>query len=360
METRQRAVWADVAKGVCILLVVLWHTVNKSYLAVEWTSAGPFPVLWGVFGDALMTLRMPLFFAISGMFALSAYRKPWAEVIRSRVAKFLYLYLAWMLVHTAILWFTPSFDTLSARSVGEFAEQFLITPPNLWYLYALALYFAAAKLLKRIPIPVLLGAAALLAVVTAAGVFDTPGNRGSLLQNFVFFLMGLHLRPLAERIAQTTTWRRTAIIGLVYGTALAAMLLLSAQRIPTVWTLVSLLAMVFGLSAAPLLGRLTLIGDSLAWLGRRTLPIYVIHMPLLALLHTGVSDLLGSAPLVVAALYPALVTGGLVAVCLLIDRILPSWLTDLPQLTRRDRWRSTRNRVAKVSGSSSASSNVNH
>ncbi|GAB1817768.1 acyltransferase family protein [Herbidospora sp. RD11066] len=360
METRQRAVWADVAKGVCILLVVLWHTVNKSYLTIEWTSAGPFPALWGIFGDALMTLRMPLFFAISGMFALSAYRKPWGQVIRSRVAKFLYLYLAWMLIHTAVLWFTPDFDTLSAGSAGEFAEQFFVTPPNLWYLYALALYFAAAKLLKRVPVPILLGAAALLAVVTAAGVLDTPGNRGSLLQNFVFFLLGLHLRPRAERLAETTTWRRTGLIALVYGTALAAMLLLSAQRIPTVWTLVSLLALVFGLSAAPLLGRIALIGDGLAWLGRRTLPIYVIHMPLLALLHTGVSGLLGEAPLIVAALYPALVTAALVAACLLIDRVLPAWLSDLPQAVSRDRWRSTRNRVAKVNGASRASSRVSH
>nr|WP_062330720.1 acyltransferase [Herbidospora sakaeratensis] len=334
METRQRAIWADAAKGVCILLVVVWHTVNKSYLRIDWTSAGPFPALWGVVGDALMTLRMPLFFTISGMFALSAYRRPWGLVVRSRVAKFLYLYLAWMVVHTAVFWFTPAFDTLSARSPGQFAEQLLLTPPNLWYLYALALYFAAAKLLHRIPVPVLLGAAALLAVVTAAGVLDTPGNRGSLLQNFVFFLLGLHLRPWAERVATTTTWRRTAIVGLVYGTALAAMLLLSAQRIPAVWTLVSLLATVFGLSAAPLLGRLRLIGDGLAWLGRRTLPIYVIHMPLLAVVHTTTSGLPADAPLAVAALYPAAVTAALVAACLLIDRVLPAWLRDLPARRR--------------------------
>lgn len=334
METRRRFLWADTAKGVCILLVVVWHTVNKSQLRIEWTSAGPFPALWGVAGDALMTLRMPLFFTVSGMFALSAYRRPWREVVRSRVARFLYLYLVWMLVHTTILWFTPDFDTLSARSVGEFAEQFFVTPPNLWYLYALAVYFAAAKLLRRLPAPVVLGAAALLAVVTAAGVLDTPGNRGSLLQNFVFFLLGLHLRPWAERLAATTTWRRTTIVAVVYGAALAAMLLLSAQRIPTVWTLVSLLATVSGLSAAPLIARLPLIGDGLARLGRRTLPIYVIHMPLLALLHTTVSGHLAAAPPVVAALYPAAVTAALVTACLLIDRILPPWLTGLPRRRR--------------------------
>ncbi|MEO3854264.1 acyltransferase family protein [Acrocarpospora sp. B8E8] len=336
-----RAVWADVAKGVCILLVVLWHAVTKHYLQVDWQAGGAIPAMWGFFGDQLMTLRMPLFFTISGMFAVSAFHRPWRVVVRSRVAKFLYLYLVWMLIHTAILWFTPSFDTLSARSLGQFAEQLTITPPNLWYLYALALYFVAAKALKRVPVPILLGAAALLAVVAAADLIATPGNRGSLLQNFVFFLLGLHLRPHIERLAQHTNWRRAGAIGAVYAVALLAMAATATQQTPTIWTAVSLIATVFGLSAAPLVARWTHIGAALSWLGRRTLPIYVIHMPILALLHMAVAAPLShaspAAQTVLAATYPLIVTALLVATCLLIEYGLKAaratWLFDLP--TRR-------------------------
>ncbi|GAB1818555.1 hypothetical protein [Herbidospora sp. RD11066] len=57
-------------------------------------------------------------------------------------------------------------------------------------------------------------------------------------------------------------------------------------------------------------------------------------MPLLALLHTGLSGWLGGAPAVVVVLYPALVTAALVATCLLIDRFLPTWLKDLPARRR--------------------------
>ncbi|WP_155349012.1 acyltransferase family protein [Acrocarpospora pleiomorpha] len=333
-----RAVWADVAKGVCILLVVLWHTVNKHYLRVDWQAGGAIPAMWGFFGDQLMTLRMPLFFTISGMFAVSAYHRPWRVVVRSRVAKFFYLYLIWMLIHTAILWFAPSFDTLSARSLGQFVEQLTITPPNLWYLYALALYFVAAKALHRVPVPILLGAAALLAVVAAADLIATPGNRGSLLQNFVFFLLGLHLRPHIERLTQTTTWRRAGVTGAVYAIALLAMAATATQQTPTIWTAVSLIATVFGLSAAPLVARWTHIGAALSWLGRRTLPIYVIHMPILALLHMAVAAPLShaspAAQTVLAATYPLIVTALLVATCLLIEYGLKAaratWLFDLP------------------------------
>ncbi|GAA0403466.1 hypothetical protein Acor_33270 [Acrocarpospora corrugata] len=332
-----RAMWADVAKGVCILLVVLWHAVNKHYLQVDWRIDAPIPAAWGFVGDQLMTLRMPLFFTISGMFALNAFHRPWRVVVRSRVAKFLYLYLVWMVIHTAITWFTPSFDTLSAHSVGQFVEQLTITPPNLWYLYALALYFVVAKALKRIPVPIMLGAAAVLAVVAAAELIATPGNRGSLLQNFMFFLLGLHLRPHAERLIAAATWRRVGAIGAVYGVALLAMVVTASQHIPTVWPMVSLIAMVFGLSAAPLVARWQGVGTALAWLGRRTLPIYVIHMPLLALLHVAVSGPMSqagpAAQTVLAVTYPVVVTALLVASCLLVERALRAarawWLFDL-------------------------------
>ncbi|MEO3859637.1 acyltransferase family protein [Acrocarpospora sp. B8E8] len=336
-STKTRAVWADVAKGVCILLVVLWHTLNKHYLQVDWKIGAPIPAMWGFFGDQLMTLRMPLFFTISGMFAVSAFHRPWRQVVRSRVAKFLYLYLVWMLIHTAILWFTPSFDTLSARSLGQFAEQLTITPPNLWYLYALALYFVAAKALHRVPVPILLGAAALLAVVATADLIATPGNRGSLLQNFVFFLLGLHLRPHIERLAQHTNWRRAGAIGAVYAVALLAMAATATQQTPTIWTAVSLIATVFGLSAAPLVARWTHIGAALSWLGRRTLPIYVIHMPILALLHVALIGRLSNASpavqTVLAVAYPVIVTALLVALCLLAEYGLKAaratWLFEL-------------------------------
>ena len=35
-RSRERTIWADTAKGMCILLVVLWHVVMKHYLQIDW------------------------------------------------------------------------------------------------------------------------------------------------------------------------------------------------------------------------------------------------------------------------------------------------------------------------------------
>ena len=83
---RDRTVWADVAKGMCILLVVLWHVVTKHYLRIDWHVSPPIPGAWGVLTEQLLPMRMPLFFTISGMFAIGAVRRPWRVLGRSKVA----------------------------------------------------------------------------------------------------------------------------------------------------------------------------------------------------------------------------------------------------------------------------------
>lgn len=137
----ERALWADVATGVCILLVVLWHVVVKHYLRIDWGVPPPIPGAWGALTEQLLPLRMPLFFTISGMFAAGAVTRPWRVVRRSKVGRCLYLYAVWLLIHTAVLALVPSFDTARADDVAGLPAQLTITPSNLWYLYALALYY---------------------------------------------------------------------------------------------------------------------------------------------------------------------------------------------------------------------------
>ncbi|SNT64222.1 Uncharacterized membrane protein YcfT [Asanoa hainanensis] len=334
--------WADTAKGACILLVVAWHVIVKDYLLVSWHIGLPLPGVWGTFGEQLLPLRMPLFFTISGIFASSALARPWRVVARGRIATFLYLYAVWLLVHTAVLALVPDFPTARAHSPLELVEQLTITPSNLWYLYALAIYFAFAKAVRRLPPLVVLVPAAVLSAVAAAGLVPTPGDRGGFYQNLVFFLAGLYFRPRLESLAATATPRRLWLTGLAYVGALAVMAALGASEWFGVWLVVSAVAVVFGVTAAACVARSAL-GTRLARLGRITLPIYVIHMPVLALLHlllVGlVSSLGGGAQLVVALFYPAVLTAVVVVLSLAIHRGLTAvrarWLFALPSLPLR-------------------------
>ncbi|RLP88469.1 acyltransferase [Micromonospora sp. BL4] len=337
-----RAEWADAAKGVCIILVVLWHVVVKDYLQIDWHIGVPVPGLWGTVGEQFLPLRMPLFFTISGVFAANAVQRPWRVVARSRIAGFLYLYAVWLLIHTAILAAVPDFPTDRATSVPGLLEQLTVTPSNLWYLYALALYFTIAKVVRRAPRVLVLAPAATLSAVAAAGLLATPGNRAGLYQNLIFFLAGLYLRPRIERWAPTATGRRLALTSGAYVLALAAMAAAGAQRWFGVWPVVSVVAVAFGITAAARLGRWPALSTRLATLGRSTLPIYVIHMPVLALLHrlllgpvSGL-DQVGQGLLVLS--YPIVLTGLVIGASLAIHRGLLAvharWLFALPEHRR--------------------------
>ena len=348
---RARISWADTAKGACILLVVLWHVVTKHYLQIDWRLPWPVPGAWGALTEQLLPLRMPLFFTISGMFAVGAVRRPWPVLGRSKVARFFYLYAVWLLIHTALLALVPGFDTARARSVPALLAQLTITPSNLWYLYALALYFAVAKATRRLPAAVVLGAALVLSAAASAGLLEVPGDRGGVYQNLLFFLGGLYFRPHVERLAATARRPRLILIGLVYSGLLVAMAVTGARTWPGVWPAVCVVATVLGVTAAALLSRWAVLGDGLARIGRTTLPIYVIHMPLLALLHRALVPLLSAGldvrlrlPLAVAE--PVVLTALLVWLCLMLHRALlklhATWLFDLPGLSRRAATRSSR------------------
>lgn len=320
----ERVRWADTAKGVCILLVVLWHVVAKHYLRLDWPEGLRIPGAWGTFGELLLPLRMPLFFTISGMFALGAVHRPWRVSARSRVAKFGYLYVLWLLLHTGLLSLAPDLPTDRATSPLDLLEQLTITPSNLWYLYALALYFVIAKATWRLPRYAVLGGALVLSIAASAELLPVPGNRASLLQNLVFFLAGLYFRPYVERLATGAGLVRLALATGAYGAALLAMVATGSQDVPGVWPLVCVTAAVFGTAGAAVLDRWELVAAPLASIGRRTLPIYVMHMPLLALLDLLLAEPLSVVPppleTVLAVVEPVLLTALLTWVCLALHR----------------------------------------
>ncbi len=322
--SRHRETWPDVAKGVCIILVVLWHVVTKHYQRVDWDTSLPFSAGWGALGEQLLPLRMPLFFTISGLFAIGAVNRPWPTLVRTRVGKFACLYAMWLLIHTAIMWFTPGFDTARARGPLQLVEQLTITPTNLWYLYALALYFLVARVTAKVPTVWLLTAAFLLSAVAAAHLLPVPSNRGQAYQNAFFFLAGLRLGPTVTAYVAKVDRRRLVTAAAAYASGLALMAVLGAQQWFGVWPAVSILATWFGVTAAVVLSRrLPRPAGLLSRLGVRTLPIYVMHLPLLAVvdrLLRGPLTVLEPRTPVLAAIEPVVLTGLLIAACLALHR----------------------------------------
>jgi uncharacterized membrane protein YcfT len=333
--TGARLRWADVAKGSCIVLVVLWHVTRKDYLELPWHLVVPATGLWGMFSEVLLPVRMPLFFFISGLFAARQLDRPWSRVLSRRVGPLLYVFVLWTLVQAIALRAAPGFDTEVPHGPGQLLVQLTVTPGNLWYLGALAAYVVVARATRSVP-HWALALALVLSTAAAAGLVPTPGNRYSLLTNLVWFLLGTRLADL-PRVDRRVA---AALVGaFVIGAALWQ--LLDADRWLGVRPVLGLLGIAAGGTVATLLSQVPRLGPALAALGQRTLPVYVLHLPLVALAHLASTRLVtgrlaGSSDLALA--YPAALTALVLGACLALHRLLVAagggWLFTAPWLPR--------------------------
>lgn len=328
MTERQR--WADVAKGGCIVLVVLWHVTRKDFLLLPWDADLDATAAWGQLAELLLPVRMPLFFLVSGLVAVRLLARPWGEVLVRRVAPLFYFYALWTLVHTVVLQLAPDFPTAIADSVPDVLEQLTFDPGNLWYLSALALYVAVARATRRAPYLALASALVLSALASAdrLTVLDLHDNQPSMLANLVWFLLGTRLPGLPW----TTRWMArpaplTVIAVIVYAVGAAIWQAEDAEHVLGVRPALGLVGIIAGAGLATVVSTVPRLGLALAAIGRRTLPVYVIHLPLVALVSlasthvvTEGSDVAGSAWLAFA--YPGVVTVAVLVATLSLHRLL--------------------------------------
>lgn len=330
--------WADVAKGGAILGVVFWHVMIKHYELVEWSTPPPIERGLTVFVDSLIPVRMPLFFLVSGFLASRAIQRPWRTLLVTKSLNFYYLYLLWLLVQTVLLLALPSFDTESTATPLGLLAQATIDPSNLWYLYALALFFPIAKLLRANPWIGVAAAAGVLVLVAALPVPDHIEDTG---RNLIWFVLGAYFPAVVVWWTERLTVLRWAIVVVAF--AGVAFGLYFVRENAVVFAAAALIGALFGLSNSVLISRsVPWLARPLAAIGRQTLPVYVMHLPIVgawnALAQGARVDALSANP-VVAFLYPFVLTVAILALCLGIHRLLapiaPALFGVPARLTRR-------------------------
>ena len=91
----ERLDWADYAKGICIIMVVMMH----STLGVE-AAAGAQGFMHSVVEFA-RPFRMPDFFLISGLFLSRVIDRDWRTYLDRKVVHFAYFYVLWVTIQFA-------------------------------------------------------------------------------------------------------------------------------------------------------------------------------------------------------------------------------------------------------------------
>jgi len=318
-DSTTRLQWPDVAKGVCILLVVLHHVTGKQYGMVVPGGLGVAEDAWLWITAALKPIRMPLFFAVSGFFAASSIDRPWSAVGK-RIINPYYLYVVWVLVFA---WIYSVERTLPAnRTEGplDFLTELVWAATSMWFLFALAVYFALAKALRRVPAPLVLAVAAVVALSTSwLPLYEN--NRVAVLAHFGYFAFGAYYPHLFRRLAGL---RLPVLAPLALYVALTVALDAAGARHSVTILVLSLIGVPLGVTVAVRLSG-TACTRPLAWLGQRTLQVYVMHLAVLAVVaHVPFNTDIGWGPTtaLLTAVYPLLMTGLITVSCLGLHHVL--------------------------------------
>lgn len=331
---RERIDWLDIARGGSILLVVCLHATM--YLSEAGLASYGFTRLNTLFEP----VRMPVFFTVSGILAARAIRDDWAGLLWRRIRVFVWLFGLWMLIRwlyygqVQVNTVTPSEGT----SYHELLTGWVAPDSGLWFIWALALYFLAAKALLPVQRPAL-GLALALSALTFGGLVQ-PENfaQRNLLLYAPFFLAGAWHGP---RVVEGLG-RWPLRLGLI-GAAGFVALQIGAQALPAALLgpgrlLLCLFGVLLGCAAAILLARVGPLRRAFGYLGRNTLPIYVAHVLIVSLMAAVASRFLADLPLLRYWGVPMLVALAIplsLGLRALAERAGAGWLYRPPELQRQ-------------------------
>ncbi|QQO19371.1 acyltransferase family protein [Bradyrhizobium diazoefficiens] len=291
-----RVDWVDYAKGICIVMVVMMHSVlgveltagHSGFMHVAVAFAKPF--------------RMPDFFLISGLFLPLVIDRDWRTYLDRKVMHFAYFYVVWVTIQFGFK--APAFaaETSWRDAALLYLESFVEPFGTLWFIYLLPIFFVVTKLTRKIPTPAIWLVAAALEtarVTTGWTVIDEFCSR------FVYFYSGYLFAPYVFALSDRA--RKHPALALA---ALAAWALINSGLVVwgvSEWKIVSLVLGFAGACAIITIGTLLARAQWLNFFrfcGEHSIVIYLaFFLPMAAtrtlLLRTAVIPDIGTVSLIV-------------------------------------------------------------
>jgi fucose 4-O-acetylase-like acetyltransferase len=265
---------------------------------------------------------MPTFFFASGLFATRwIHERDWRTLVNGKLALLSWVFLTWQIMMFIYKYAAARTlpgqrdDTLLAHML-----RVLVAPvrPNaeLWFLWALVIFFVSAKTMRNVPSPWAVAGAAALSLVWSGVVSPALGTEGLRLLGgagsapmyFVFFMVAERYRGTVRRVvSRVQRWQAAAVVA-AWAVAIGTFdLLAPTSDTPGVTFAGQLIGVTAGVSLAVLIAPVA----TVRYLGRNTLPVYLTHTSLIVAFaiayHASGAHLSGPALLVAPWLVAATV-----------------------------------------------------
>lgn len=328
---RQELVWLNVAKAVCILLVVMMH-LGEQLALMPWAHQGMLRDGWHDINGFIRPLRMPLFFLVSGLLASDSILRPRRDTQHKRLTRPLYLYVLWGTLGQAICPIDPTLPWFTLSADNRFLHVPLLVTMS-WYLVTLAMYYLLTRITLDLPVVLTLAICAVLSILGTVFEPDMAGHQPKMLRCAIFFVAGVRMKDTILAFADRASLRRALVLGFAYVVAALVGVWADTFLLP-----VDIVAVAAGIVLSVLAARrLSGLVSPASWLAKRTLPIYLLHVFMMPLLAYFLAAL--AAPVLdsfwAGAIYPVIAVPVVVAPSLALHALIRrtpagAWLFDLP------------------------------
>jgi fucose 4-O-acetylase-like acetyltransferase len=319
----------DIVKGIAILLVVYGHTAQGMVHRGWWAGAGA-----SYSRTFIYSFHMPAFFFVAGLFIMSSIAKRGNKRFAvDKLKTILYPYILFAIVSAAM---EPLIGRFKSGTKPFHWDVFLLNLADgeaSWFLFVLFVCLMLALMMARTPAWLRFLAAALVGMTPAFG----PPIINDVLHEFCFLAAGMWFGTRISRL------ERMGAGAAATGFILLAMFQAAAVYFFGALVLGRWMYIVFGLTGMAglfLLAKLLdkhRFGDSLAWIGRASLAVFLLSAfaqgttreVLLRIFHTREFWLQLLLPMLFATLLPAIVWYQQ-------DRWRLSWLFQWPVLAETE------------------------
>jgi len=302
MNTDKRVAWIDQVRGISILLVIFGHVWRNAYEDYALS-----PKIFGVVFDAIYLFHMPVFFFVSGIFLTRSLTSiTIRDFLSSRFVNLIFPVIVWAITYQIL-------RTILGQPTT--ARDFLIAPfrPDdmFWFIWALLLCQAVGAILLRLKRRWVIGLAAIVSAIMTIAFLPVD------FSNYPFRTgLGLTVYMLGGFTGAVVT--RRVWPGVV---AFIAAQIIAAEFPGSIYYVAASLVATLGfLWAMAALGPKRRSYAAMAWLGRNSFPIYLIHGAVIGM-HVLLIKVGITLPIAIVAIPGVLALLASVAGTIVLDRL---------------------------------------
>ncbi|MEH0110282.1 acyltransferase [Tersicoccus sp. MR15.9] len=319
-----RLPWVDAARGMAVCGVVLFHVCLWHLAPMAATDAASGVVsVWGRLNALIDALRMPVLLSMSGLLASRRIAAGFRAIGRP-VAANAWLYAVWLVIYAVVGLVVADGVPHRVDGPADVLAQLLVPDTPLWYLMGLVVYTVVLTLLRRMPgWIVLLGFG--LVSWTAEVIDVTPEFWTKILALGLYFAIGARFPQSVRSLASRATVPRALLVAGALAALIWADRFFPSVELSEAFERVRGIAVVIGFGCiVAVLVRWAPLRWFARVIGRRTLWIYVLHVPVIQLLITVLPpDRLAHAlPTPALWLLPVVEAPVVLVVCWAVGRLL--------------------------------------